>query len=126
MGGEDVAKKAIPHVEIVEMIRECCRSGQRIAMSDIPQALRAGFGSRLVTAYHGQYPNFGDQLTPLLLDHYGWRAVFRHYKPRFWPTPPEIVSVGTLLQNTPREYDGLILGTGSDPTGVSRCKGPCT
>ncbi|UCG35111.1 MAG: polysaccharide pyruvyl transferase family protein, partial [Candidatus Omnitrophota bacterium] len=69
----------------------------------------------IVYAYWGTYPNFGDQLTPLLLRHYGYTPVYSHYKPIFKHVrKADFVSVGTLLGNTPEDFSGVILGTGMD------------
>lgn len=77
-----------------------------------------GIGSirgNAVYAYWGAYLNFGDQLTPLLLKHYGFTPVYSSYKPSIkYVRKAEFVSVGTLLQNTPEDFSGVILGTGMD------------
>jgi len=51
--------------------------------------------------------NFGDLLTPYLLRSYGYLPVL---------TPPEscrLVSTGSILHHIPREYDGIVLGSGA-------------
>lgn len=77
-----------------------------------------GIGSirgNIAYAYWGRYPNFGDQLTPLLLRYYGFTPVYSHYEPKIKKVrKAAFVSVGTLLQNTPEDFSGIILGTGMD------------
>ena len=69
----------------------------------------------LIYAYYGKHVNFGDQLTPLILDYYGFTTVYAHYKPKYrFAGKAEIISVGTFLQNTPSDFDGIIIGTGND------------
>jgi pyruvyltransferase len=51
--------------------------------------------------------NFGDQLTPLLLRHYGYTPV-----PTFQAANSEIVVVGSVLQEVSQDYSGCIVGAG--------------
>lgn len=59
-----------------------------------------------ISAFWYNYYNAGDQLTPLLLRHYG-------YSP-FCVQPAEatIVAVGSFLEELPANYSGIILGSG--------------
>lgn len=84
----------------------------------IDKLLSFGIGAirnNMVCSYWGTHPNFGDQLTPLLLKYYGYTPVFSHYEPRLFFVPKaQFVSVGTLLQGTPEDFSGVILGSGMD------------
>lgn len=51
-------------------------------------------------------PNFGDRLTPLLLEHYGFSPV---HAPA---ARSRAVIVGSVLGRVPSDYDGVILGAG--------------
>jgi pyruvyltransferase len=60
-----------------------------------------------VVAFWSSFPNFGDQITPVLLRHYGFtpdRATSAG--------DAQLVSTGSLLQWIPEDFDGLIVGTG--------------
>lgn len=59
-----------------------------------------------VSAYWYNYYNAGDQVTPVLLNHYGFTPC--HALPR----DAKIASVGSLLQDLPPDYRGIILGSG--------------
>lgn len=50
--------------------------------------------------------NFGDLLTPALLNHYGYKPV--HYK----TTKARIVAVGSVIHLLPVNYSGIVLGSG--------------
>jgi pyruvyltransferase len=58
--------------------------------------------------------NFGDQLTPILLAHFGI--------PCTWTTPPhaELVVCGSILSKFPNGWGGTILGTGFIRSGMQR------
>ncbi len=80
----------------------------------LPKIIKGLYKGNLIFAYHGKFKNFGDQLTPVILDYYGFTTVFAHYNPKYWFSgKAKIVSVGTLLQGTPSDFDGIILGSGS-------------
>lgn len=79
-------------------------------------ALIKGFILRnSVYCYYGQFLNFGDQLTPIILRYYHFTPIYSHYIPSI-PFIPKanFVSTGTLLQNTPSSFNGIVLGTGAD------------
>lgn len=81
----------------------------------LPKIIKGLKNNNLLFVYHGKFNNFGDQLSPVILDHYGFTTVFAHYKPKYsFSGKANLVSVGTLLQNTPTDFDGVILGTGSN------------
>ena len=81
----------------------------------LPKIIKGLCKRNLLFAYHGKYKNFGDQLTPVILDFYGFTTVFAHYKPKYYFSgKAQVVSVGTLLHNTPSDFTGVILGTGAD------------
>jgi pyruvyltransferase len=78
-----------------------------------PSIIKGKLKGNSVYAYWGKYPNFGDQLTPLILEYYGFTPIYSSYKPRLpFAKKAELISVGTILNNTPIEYDGVILGSG--------------
>lgn len=58
--------------------------------------------------------NFGDQLGPILLRHYGYRVM--------WATPAtcSIITVGSILSKVPNGYRGTVLGTGFIRAGMHR------
>lgn len=61
--------------------------------------------------------NFGDDLTPLILEHFGKTPIscrFPASKKSFGnPNTPELVCVGSILHKVPNNFDGYILGSGS-------------
>lgn len=59
-----------------------------------------------VPAYWYDAANFGDQLTPLLLRHYGLHPV--HARPEF----SRVAGVGSIVEHLPAAYQGVILGSG--------------
>jgi len=50
--------------------------------------------------------NFGDQLGPILLRHYGFKVVWSR------PAGAELVTVGSILSKVPNGWRGTVLGTG--------------
>lgn len=62
----------------------------------------------------GAGANFGDQLTPVLLAHFGI--------PYTWATPPqaELVVCGSVLSKFPNGWSGTILGAGFIRAGIKR------
>jgi pyruvyltransferase len=54
----------------------------------------------------GAGANFGDQLTPVLLRHYGIQVTWAR------PNRAEIVVAGSILSKIPRSWSGTVLGTG--------------
>jgi pyruvyltransferase len=59
-----------------------------------------------ISAYWYNYNNAGDQLTPLLLRHYGYSPYCVQ------PHEATIASVGSLLEDLPTNFSGIILGSG--------------
>jgi len=60
-----------------------------------------------INAYwFNKVPNFGDQLAPALLCYYGFTPIHSS------KANATIVSLGSILDNLPLEYSGLILGAG--------------
>ena len=52
--------------------------------------------------------NFGDCLAPVILKHYGFTPVYSQLK------DSDIILTGTILQLVPKQYCGIIFGTGAD------------
>jgi len=62
--------------------------------------------NRINTFWWAKTRNFGDLLTPELFNSYGYTSI---------NTPPEtadIIAVGSLIEMIPKDYKGIILGTG--------------
>lgn len=57
-------------------------------------------------AYWCRANNFGDWITPVLLRHYGFNPIYTV------PAAAEIVAVGSILEQLPMLYGGVIIGTG--------------
>lgn len=80
------------------------------ASSGLPGRGARQCGHRVISLYWcrscGRGRNFGDQLGPRLLAHYGYR--FRYGAPR----AANLVSVGSVLSRFSALYQGTILGTG--------------
>lgn len=76
-----------------------------------------------ISCYYGKYQkNFGDLLTPLILDYYLKRYISPHYHIQyrsFHPMKirPQIVGMGSLLDNIPSHYSGHIWTTGNAQPG---------
>jgi pyruvyltransferase len=71
------------------------------------QSLRGAILHNTITTYWFlDVKNFGDLITPLLLKHYGFSPL--------WALPQEaqVLSTGSILQNLPESYSGLVLGAG--------------
>ena len=69
--------------------------------------IRAGIAGHPIRAYWwSDVPNFGDRLTPLLLQHFGFAPIHSG------PEGAEIAASGSILQNLPEDYRGIILGAG--------------
>ena len=66
----------------------------------------AAFLNNGITAYWADFANFGDQITPLLLRHYGFTPF---HAP---PDRAQLVSTGSILEHVPENYSGLIVGSG--------------
>lgn len=58
--------------------------------------------------------NFGDQLGPLLLRHYGFRVEWAA------PSRAEVITVGSILSKIPNGWRGTVLGTGFIRAGMTR------
>jgi pyruvyltransferase len=65
-------------------------------------------GTAVIKAYWWkEVPNFGDALTPLLLEH------FTDLKVEWGPiSHSQVISVGSILEHVPPLWDGYILGSG--------------
>lgn len=64
--------------------------------------------SKSITAFWwNQKPNFGDSLNYDLLSSYGFDVTFKGLR-----LNPDILSIGSILQMTPENYSGVILGSG--------------
>ena len=62
--------------------------------------------NKIESYWFDKTPNFGDQLAPTLLYHYGFTPIHSS------KANATIVSLGSILDNLPLEYSGLILGAG--------------
>jgi len=78
-----------------------------------PNLCKAKIFGNGIYARWGKFLNFGDQLTPLILHHYGFTPIYSQYKPSFGHKA-DFVCVGTLLQDTPNDFSGIVLGSGMD------------
>lgn len=58
--------------------------------------------------------NFGDQLGPILLRHYGYRVMWSP------PAAAELVTVGSILSKVPNGWRGTVLGTGFIRAGMHK------
>lgn len=58
--------------------------------------------------------NFGDQLGPLLLRHYGYTVEWAK------PAQAEVISVGSILSKVPHGWRGTVLGSGFIKAGLRR------
>lgn len=75
----------------------------------IPLCLLGRFRGNLIRTHWGRgLNNFGDCLSPYILKHYGFTPV---YVPQ---RRSQVVLAGTILQWLPKNYRGVILGTGGD------------
>jgi pyruvyltransferase len=63
-------------------------------------------GNAIKTHWGRSKNNFGDCLSPYILRHYGFTPVYCQQK------DSDIVLAGSILQWVPKNYDGIILGTG--------------
>ncbi|WP_309127661.1 polysaccharide pyruvyl transferase family protein [Microbacterium sp.] len=63
-------------------------------------------GAVVPTFWWDGHPNFGDDLTPMLLPRYGLVPLYRE------PRAARLVGVGSLLEFLPRDYSGAVWGTG--------------
>lgn len=52
--------------------------------------------------------NFGDCLSPYILKHYGFTPVYSQVK------DSDIIMAGTILQWIPKDFSGIIIGSGAD------------
>lgn len=69
-----------------------------------PRARREGM---IVPAFWWDgHPNFGDDLTPWLLPHYGIVPLYRE------PRAARLIGVGSLLEFVPHDFSGAIWGSG--------------
>lgn len=58
--------------------------------------------------------NFGDQLGPILLRHYGYQVEWAK------PADAEVISVGSILSKVPPGWRGTVLGTGFIRQGMTK------
>lgn len=65
-------------------------------------------GNAIKTHWGRTKNNFGDCLSPYILRHYGFTPVYCQQK------DSEIVMAGTILQWLPKNYEGIVFGTGCD------------
>lgn len=63
-------------------------------------------GAIIPTFWWDGHPNFGDDLTPMLLPRYGMVPLYRE------PRDARMVGVGSLLEFLPADFTGAIWGTG--------------
>ena len=56
---------------------------QYFVCTKLPSLLIGKIKRNPVYAYWGKYPNFGDQLTPIILKYYGFTPIYSNYNPRF-------------------------------------------
>ncbi len=81
----------------------------------LPSIIKGKIKGNSIYAFWGKYPNFGDQLTPLILKKYGFTPIYSSYNPSFcFAKKAEFISAGTILGSTPTAFDGIILGSGLD------------
>ena len=60
-----------------------------------------------INAYWFHYKkNFGDFITPLLLQKYGYNPIFAQ------PNDAQLISTGSLFEHIPANFKGVIIGTG--------------
>ncbi|MDY6862767.1 MAG: polysaccharide pyruvyl transferase family protein [Thermodesulfobacteriota bacterium] len=63
-------------------------------------------GNKISTYWFVKRVNFGDLLTPLILKYYG-------FSPVWYPMQQaQVLSTGSILQRTPEDYSGHIIGSG--------------
>ncbi|MDD2539594.1 MAG: polysaccharide pyruvyl transferase family protein [Desulfuromonadaceae bacterium] len=63
-------------------------------------------GNAVRAYWYKDIANFGDMITPLLLEHYGYTPIFTS------PPKADLVSTGSILEHLPDNYSGRILGSG--------------
>lgn len=73
------------------------------AIQDVAGAVK---GNRVDAYWFVRVPNFGDLITPLLLERYGFTPVHG-----FLPQV-RLVSTGSVLEKVPEDFEGTILGPG--------------
>ena len=72
--------------------------------AQIPRRILRG---KVVHAYwYAAVPNFGDDITPALLAHYGYTPI---YAP---PERSQLAATGSILHKVPVDYRGCVLGAG--------------
>ena len=75
-----------------------------------PSIILGKINNNLVYTHWGRgLNNFGDCLSPDILKHYGKRAVYVSSNIK-----SNIILAGSILQWIPKDYSGIILGTGGD------------
>lgn len=64
------------------------------------------YGNSVTAYWYSNVVNFGDRLTPVLLEHYGFTPIHDR------ADRAQLLVLGSLLQGVPEDYSGNILGTG--------------
>lgn len=100
-------------MKIIEKIYTIIKELYDFSTQKFPSLVKGKIYQNAIYAFWGKYPNFGDQLTPLVLRHYGLTPIHAHYEPSFGHKA-DLVCIGTLLNGTPKDFSGFIFGTGMD------------
>lgn len=75
----------------------------------LPNIIIGKLKGNLVYTHWGRgLNNFGDCLSPAILKHYGFTPVYSQI------IKSDIILAGTILQGIPRDYAGIIMGSGAD------------
>jgi len=72
----------------------------------LPTIFRGVFHNNLIKGYWCDFANFGDQITPLLLEYYKFTPLLSPAK------HARFVSTGSILEHIPKSFSGSILGAG--------------
>jgi pyruvyltransferase len=87
-------------------IRKKARKALTPARRIIPSARGILLGNKITAYWYAGETNFGDLLTPLILDYYGFTPVHHDID------GAEVLSVGSILQDAPEDFVGHIIGSG--------------
>jgi len=75
----------------------------------LPGIIRGKISGNLIYVHWGKgLGNFGDCLSPEILRYYGFTPVYAQY------INSDIILAGTVLQEIPKQFKGIILGAGAD------------